>query len=1240
MTHAAAQPLAPQRVEWHHGPRVDLNAPGSSYSFTGGVARTETGCVLHTAQIALPAGSQRNIAIGEVRYELAPFATNALPPWLEEAPTPTLECHAARDAWYATVRIPAFRLTNGRLERLSAYTLVPYRGSSGPPQSQTLARFMGAPTSRLAQGAWAKIAVRRSGVYRIEYSQIMQLGLGNPADLSVWGHDGRQLPYENASPNLDDLVQIPIYWVSATPETPGPGDYALVFLPGVSQWVYDPATAMFRMQRHEFSDRVHYFITASQPARTITTGAPQSATHRQSHYWRLAGLIGQEVNLAFSGRERFGAVFDHHKQQRIGSGITPRESGGAARIWVRFAAASSQPSWFDFKLAGQALGQLTFTGISTNESNICYARVAETTLQAEALPGGEVALEAAYSSPTPSSRAWLSRVMFNVRDRLEYSGSPLLFFSDSVGPVSDRQALDITGLQAGVELWDVGNPFAPVRYADPSVATVSAGARQRLYLFAPGAAPRVEIVGRIGNQNLHAMPTPDMLIVTHGRFRQQAEAIAQIYRESPLTRLRVEVVDVEEVYNEFSSGTRDVSAIRNLARMHYWRSGGPTGHFRFLQLFGKPLHTMKDTEEAENLVPNWQSLNSWDRNASYGTDDFFALLDPDEGGGQGLMDIAVGRYSVAQAERADLIVRHEAAYHNPSNWGEWLSNGMIIADDEEESQFMRDADSLLRYLRRERPERQIKPFFADAFKQVHYWHNAQYPDLTAALDAHMERGTGMCNYMGHAGYRQIGTEGFLLPRDFYQWRNLNHLPIFVSASCHLAENDFNASYSLGEEMLFLPQGGAIATISSSRLALINYNFDFNSQLTQAMYPPAAAPPVRTLGEAVRLAKVRTPNNANKRKFLLLGSPALPLLNGIGRVELTALQGATPSASQDTLRAHQEVSLDLALTTEQGAPFNGTAYVTVQGPLRRVTTKGNEPDPPFSYEERTTTAFRGPVTARDGRAQVRFIIPTDMNADYGEGLCTFFGVSDNGFCSGSYQQFIIGGVAPQTSDDREGPEITLSLNDYARRARPVVNGSPLLIVRLRDSSGINISGAGKGHDLRFTLRGEGIDREGSLNDFYQPAPDNPREGEARYRMAHLEPGKYTIEVRAWDIYNNPSAQLLSFEVVEAGKPAVSHLLNYPNPFTKRTAFYFDGTRPGQPADVTIQIFTVGGKLVKQIRAFEPSPGVRFGPYMWDGRDDWGRPLGRGVYFYRVHVRHRAAWPQEGGQAECFESLLKL
>ena len=220
-------------------------------------------------------------------------------------------------------------------------------------------------------------------------------------------------------------------------------------------------------------------------------------------------------------------------------------------------------------------------------------------------------------------------------------------------------------------------------------------------------------------------------------------------------------------------------------------------------------------------------------------------------------------------------------------------------------------------------------------------------------------------------------------------------------------------------------------------------------------------------------------------------------------------------------------------------------------------------------------------------------------------------------NGFFTNFIIGGAGNSTDGDNKGPEIKAYLNDELFANGGIANQNPVLIVKLTDSSGINTVGTGIGHDIVATIDNDNR-KFFILNDFYQGNQNSYQQGLVRFQLPELEAGFHSLTIKAWDVLNNSNSASLEFMVAKDEELQLSHVLNYPNPFTSSTIFGFEHNKPGQSLQVSIQIMTITGRTVKTLSRIITTDGNRSSEIQWDGKDDYGNKLGRGIYLYKLRV----------------------
>lgn len=731
-------------------------------------------------------------------------------------------------------------------------------------------------------------------------------------------------------------------------------------------------------------------------------------------------------------------------------------------------------------------------------------------------------------------------------------------------------------------------------------------------------------------QNLHATTEADYLIVTVPQFLPQAQRLAGFHQQR--TALQTVVVTTEQVFHEFSGGIPDPTAIRDFAKMYFdryrttWTTKG-----RYLLLFGKGSFDYKDRIKGNTaLVPVWESPSSLDPLSTYTSDDYFGFLEDAEDinttFGVNTLDMGIGRIPAKTPEEAKAFVDKVLAYHSPAAFGPWRTQLDFVADDEDQNLHLQDAEAITATVAATAPLFNTRKIYLDAFQQESGSAGGRYPTANAVINSNIYNGTLLWNYTGHGGPQRLAEEVVLDQSIVNSWNNPFRLPLFITATCDFAPYDHPLTASLGEDLLVRPKTGAIALMTTSRLVFANSNRVMNTNYMQVALERTALGQYKTLGEAVQGSKNLTYNTSgdviNNRKFSLLGDPAMTLAFPTLQVKATKVNGQDIITGSDTLGAASFASLEGEVQDNTGAilpDFNGTVYLTLFDKERNVTTLGNDPSSqPVQFTDQHAALFRGKASATAGRFSFTFRLPRDINFQYGAGRISLYaedGVRDG---AGASRNLVIGGVAAGGITDNKGPEIKAWLNDERFVNGSITNEAPVLVLQLSDSSGINTGGSGIDHDLVATL-----DNNNSqyfvLNNFYESDLNNYQKGTVRFQLPTLSPGPHTLQLKAWDVVNNSSEYGLSFTVVNNEQLKLEHVLNYPNPFTTHTAFWFEHNYPGVNLESRVEIFTVSGKGIKTITRTINTPGNRSIELAWDGKDEWGEKVGRGIYIYRISIK---------------------
>jgi hypothetical protein len=1163
----------------------------------------------------------------------------------------------SRGQSFLQLSIPAVATnpSNQRPEKLVSFTI---EISENVSSSKSMALSKTATESVLASGIWKMVRVSKTGVHKMSFAELQSMGLTNLDNVSVWGQGGKQLPFWNNQESLDDLKQIPLWMEKGSDGVFNSGDNIYFFAQGPVVWSYNSTDNFFVHTIHDYTQQINYFITTSKanPLRISSQTEPTlPATRISTSFDALVFFEKNDTNLIKSGRQWFGESYDVYSTKNYNTGLMLPVTNGRAKVRVSAAARSSESSSYSIKANGTLLGSIVIPSVSTSNQYSNFAAVNTRTFDF-AYFQDELKFELTFSKPSPAANGWLDYITVNARQQLVMGTSQLLFRDvESIG-ADQITEFTLTSAVTGVIFWDVTNFFNPQVIQHTILGStakfkVQTTSLKEFIAFTPSQALSVSIVGNVANQNIHGQPQPEMVIVAHPNFLQHAQELAQIHLDN--SGLKSLVVTNQQVYNEFSSGNPDVSAIRNMMRMFYKRSTSETDMPKYLLLFGDGSYDNRTSSSVNsNYVLTYQSENSLHVTNSFVSDDFFGLLDDLEGEATGLLDIGIGRIPCTTEAEANTAVSKIRQYLSPSSFGGWNNQLCFIGDDGDGNMHMRDANLLAQYVEDNHPQYNIDKIYFDAYPLVSTSLGNRYPDVTDAINNRANQGTLIVNYVGHANTRWLAHERVLMINDIQGWRNFSKLSLFITATCEFSRFDDYFYKSAGEHTLFSPHGGSVALVSTSRVVYANPNYTLNRNFIRYVFAErpgfafSGGERFYRLGDVLRLAKIETTGQVNKRNFMLLGDPALKLHYPQVDMAVTHINGKTTADGLDTLKALSRVQIDGII---QGSKlledFVGQTEITLYDKAKEITTLSNTGNLPFKFTTRPSSIYKGVSTIKNGTFSSTFIIPKDISYSYGQGRFSLFAKNSQFTGSGFFENFVVGGISENGGNDTQGPEIKIFMNSKNFVSGGITNQSPKLIVQLEDSSGINTTGVGIGHDLTAKIIGsmsqrteqnETVESMYVLNDYYVAAADNFQKGTAEYQLSNLSAGNYSVKVKAWDVFNNSTETEIDFKVLSDEDFSLSHILNYPNPFTESTGFYFEHNQPFEEVDVLIHIFSPSGKLVKTLDHFEMGTGnVRVGPIIWDGLDDFGDRVGRGVYFYRLKVRLG-----NGQSAQVFQKLVIL
>ena len=1200
--------------------------------------------------------SEYEIQLSNEKYEFLSQEDRKLVPsnLLKPVVEPEVHCYAEKGKHYAVVTLlPFVSATSSQVKKLVSFemTLIPKSSTKSTKAGRAYAA-----NSVLANGLWYKVAVMETGLHKVTFENLKEMGYSassvSSSMISVFGNGTGSLSEICGTERPDDLLELPVMMHDGGDGVFGAGDYFVFYAQSPHRVSFNPSTGVFSHKYNIYSDNSYYFISVSgagvQKRVQTQPSSASSYTQTVSDFWDYRYHEVDEINLEETGQEWFSDLFDVTTQRSYTisfPGLKPE----TAKLTVCVAAVPITPSSFSVSVNGASAGLLSIPSMSGVAARIEKSSFSFVPSQSSV----NVALT--FNRTSSMSKGYLDYIAVQGVCPLSFSGSQFRFNNGKYLSTGAVNRYNLSNAGSNIRIWDVTDPSETFQIQGNLTGStyqfISVDTAYRQFVAFDGSSYKsVTTVGAVANQNLHSAESQvDMIIVAHPNFMSQAERLASVRRQEQ--GLTVKIVTPAQIYNEFSSGAQDPVAIRDYMKMIYDKSNAE--YPKYLLLFGRPSYDYRGRVSGTKLfVPNYQRPheNYISEGMFRANDDFFGVLDDGEGEySHGLVDVAVGRLPVSTTTQANLAVTlctNYTAKHNLvsnqttqiSNMADWRNVICFIADDGDQNEHLNSAESCAALIQNANKTINLEKIYCDAYPQVSNAGGQRYPAVNTAINNRMEKGSLFLTYVGHSGKDGWAHERILEFSDINNWQNAYNQPVILTLSCDFGWYD-RPAVSPAEACLFNPDGGAAALITTSRVAYGGSNASYARKLFSEFFEPVNGHP-RTVGEMNRLAKDSFGGNTDAiSMFILLGDPSMPLALPQYKVVTDSVNGVSVAALTDTLKALSQVVVKGRVVDGNGntlSGFNGNLYTSLFDKKEVVRTLSNEPSesPTTEFEVQRSILFKGNNTVKNGSFELKFMIPKDINYTYGNGKFSYYARSNDADAAGYFDAFVVGGNSGAAFDDKEGPEIELYLNDENFVNQGLTNPDPILIVKLKDELGINTTGNGVGHDLVAILDGNN-DAQIVLNDHYEAVQDSSNQGLVRYQLRDLSTGKHVLKIRAWDIINNVSEKELEFEVANDASLTLDHVLNYPNPFTTHTSFYFEHNHPGENLDVLVQIFTISGKLIKTISTNFFSEGTRSTPIDWDGRDDFGDKIGKGTYIYRLKVR-----TSDGKTAEKIEKVVLL
>ncbi len=1079
-----------------------------------------------------------------------------------------------------------------------------------------------APKSVLAEGRWVKISVDATGLYCISDAELKKRGFADPSKVKVYGYGGQRISdILTQDTYIDDLPQVQSVHTSK----------GLVFY-GVGPVSWTLSSGHWSHTLNPFSELGYYYLSDREmEERTIPVenSARKSALAATTFIDRTYHELDR-TSLGFTGHLLVGEDLRRNPNLTLSFNLPGKVS--STQVWIKAAiiTKTTSASTVVFTANGSPIEETVNSIPAASSKN--YGRTASF-IKTFPHDSDKLQLGIALNAPAAASAAYLDYVTVNYTRELRLTDNQLDFRLSTTGA-------HLLSATEGTRVWDVTNPLdiraMATIYDNNSLYWINPYSGSRSYVAWNESAGFLtpKYVETVTNQNLHdSSLSPEMVIFTHSEWASQAQRLADFHRQTD--NMDVLVVTMDKVYNEFSSGTRDVNSLRKLLKMYYDRgleSGKP---LRYALIMGRPTFDNRQlTDEIKSLsyplMPTWESDEGLVGTESYTTDDIFAFLEDGSGArmGSDRLCIAVGRAPSRSVAEARNFVDKVITYSTESPKTGWKNHVMLIADDGDRGVHMTQTEQLVNRMMADASGRNMtySKIYIDAYDEI----GGVSQEGQNLMHRYLDEGVMLWTYIGHAHTTQLSSEGLLNYADIDKL-SLNHYPIFYGATCLYFEWD-NHNDCAGEALFNKAKGGFVAGISATRSVYIVENGTLTSMFGQEVFKRKADGTLPTIGEVYMNTKnclAGDRNNTNKLRYVLMGDPAMRMVTPQSTVALELVDGKSTDVDEadfPAIMARQNVELRGTVYAPDGSAmtdFNGTIEVSLHDAEYSVTSQGRASDDtegePVTFEMHGERLFAGRGTVVNGDFTVNVPMPSEISDNYRPAMLNMYALSNDGTieASGVSRNFYVYGFDESADADTKAPVIDYAyLNHESFVAGATVNDSPMFIAKVTDDTGINLSTAGVGHQMTIQLDNRTV--YNNVATYFTPASDGTPSGTVAYPLSGLDNGNHSLTFRVWDTSGNSTSTKLDFFVTEGASPQMFDVYTDANPASTAANFFITHDRPNADMTVTISVYNLMGRLVWTSTATDRSDMFSTSPINWNLLDMGGHRVPRGIYIYRASI----------------------
>ena len=1104
--------------------------------------------------------------------------------------------------------------------------------------------FLIAQNAAFNEGKWAKIGLSKQGIYQITGTQLKALGFSLPINsnqLQLFNYNLNQLSEKVSASFSTQLTENAIQVFDGGDNQIDEKDYVLFYTEGAIQWKNNVQTSLPSHFKNTTNDTVFYFLTIGNNGKRMNTKEKVISAGKIIDQYDERWLIEMDsTSLLNSGKLLLGPAMGQGsgKQTKLTYPINLMGvvTNSPLNVVSRYVATSYQsPAIFNFSINDNAIKSSSVAPVS----GYLYDETANITVDSfsyniNTSTSNSSTVNISFQADNASSTGWIDYIELSAKRKLGFWSTNTISFRDFANAVKGNIVqYQIQNAETGTMVWEVTNPSSPsIITADISNGLTSfnyiSDTLNEFFALKQQAYETPTLIGPMNNQNLAGMGNTDYIIISASNYLNASKKLQNFH--STVHGLKTELVNVNDIFNEFSGGQASPIGIRNflkyvLNKAIINKQAPP----RYLLLMGLANFNPKNYNGASQ-IPVYESAASTGLLTSYPTDDFYTILNDNDDINNNSniknLSLAVGRLPLRSIAEADSVVEKIINYQKNTNGGAWKNKITWVADDGDYNLHLQDAEEIVAHLQEKASWWNQKKIYLDLYAATKNIAGNTYPGVNSDITQTVNDGTLVLNYTGHGNYSRLTEEAVISQADIQNWNNANTLPLMITASCDFAPYDQPQLSPFGFDALMKNSKGVIAIVAASRLVFAYSNKLINDHFIQALLVPDTAGHYVSVGEALQAAKMQAWNlgedHINAFKFTLLGDPAMHLAVPSYELSVTSINKKI-FTSKDTLQAGNKYTLtgSVQLKGQIKNDFNGKVDFVLYDAMNYKKTLANiSTSIAVNVPTQENILFQGKATVTNGIFNIDFLLPKEVTLlkNLKMQLAAY---SPNADAIAVYDKIIAVDAGGNWVNDNQGPLVKMYLNDSHFKDSGWASVSSKLFVELMDSSGIQTSGNSLGHDIMLVIDSD-YKNAIVLNNYFVANIDSYQKGILTYVLPILSEGFHTLTLKVWDLLGNSTTQVLHFEIPASNIVNAKNLYNYPNPFTSHTQFSFELNKLGTAVEIFLSVYDEKGNILftKPLSGnFQANRVVAD----WDGTSSGAILLPAGIYYYTLTIKEGAS-----------------